>query len=85
MDDFHRCVYPLYSEASNFTSNLNIIETNTNFQVNKIIGNTIFLIKVITSRLVWTKGCFLKTRRIMLWFVSELLRMMSALRMIIWT
>ena len=38
MDDFHRCVYPLYSEASNFTSNLNIIETNTNFQVKKIIG-----------------------------------------------
>ena len=40
---------------------------------------------VITSRLVWTKGCFLKTRRITLWFVSELLRMMSAWKMMIWT
>ena len=38
MDDFYRCVYPLYSEASNFTSNLNIIETNTNFQVKNILG-----------------------------------------------
>ena len=38
MDDFYRCVYPLYSEASNFTSNLNIIETNTNFQVKTILG-----------------------------------------------
>ena len=30
------------------------------------------------SRLVWTRKSFRKTRRTMLWFVSELLRMMLA-------
>ena len=45
MDDFYRCIYPLYSEASNFTSNLNIIETNSNFQVDYIFGRRFLITK----------------------------------------
>ena len=45
MDDFYRCIYPLYSEASNFTSNLNIIETNSNFQVDHIFGRRFLITK----------------------------------------